>query len=483
MTREKSHNWFLSLSISLAIGMSGNLMLAPQIAAANEPNAEPEIELTDGWQLRRSSLQEEADTNFPVLGFRPTIVGQTETFPELAEDVLTESFALRAAKYDLDASKSEVWQAVGNFLPKLSTTISHNWIENRNTISASNMIGKYEENTVRLDLSMTLLDAGTNYFGLLSAKATRRASEANYLAAGRQVELDAIEAYLTVYRNQKVERTILNSVKSLRKIRRITKALHRAGEVSRSDVALAQSELSSNEAEYNNAVARRKDSEAYLARLVRRPVGKRLKLPKLPRPLPASLEQARHLVKSNNATVNSAFHQADASENNAKRARGAYMPKLDLIGSYSNENIYRDPLQTEDDWRIGLQLTVPLTDFSGYSRARAQRARAQGDYYRALDTQRGILRQLDTDWANYHASKARMDALRRQVKALNTVLIGTRKEYKAGLRSLTDVLNARVNKTRAEVTMAQIEFERQTGGYRILLATGHDGLVKLAMAQ
>ena len=76
-----------------------------------------------------------------------------------------------------------------------------------------------------------------------------------------------------------------------------------------------------------------------------------------------------------------------------------------------------------------------------------------------------------------------MDALRRQVKALTTVLTGTRKEYKAGLRSLTDVLNARVNKTRAEVTMAQIEFERQFGGYRILLATGNDGVVNLAMAQ
>ena len=103
--------------------------------------------------------------------------------------------------------------------------------------------------------------------------------------------------------------------------------------------------------------------------------------------------------------------------------------------------------------------------------------------YTALDTGRQIRRQLERQWASYHSAKRRVGIIKRQLNAVSASIDGVRREYEAGFRSITDVLNDQIRLVRAQITLEQTRHEKYFAAYELAFTSAHEGVKHIALAR
>ena len=103
--------------------------------------------------------------------------------------------------------------------------------------------------------------------------------------------------------------------------------------------------------------------------------------------------------------------------------------------------------------------------------------------YRALDQSRLIERQIKRQWTAYHSAARRTGIVGRQVKAVAVSVEGSRREYQAGFRAITDVLNDQIKLARARITLETARHERMLAAYELAFTSAHPGVRELALAR
>src|SRR5712691_4555699 len=366
---------------------------------------------------------------------------------------LTEAFAyaynnnpqLLAQRALLRATDETVPQALANWRP----TVNFTGQAGRNN-DFSKTMGLPETHSVFVNRSLDLRVTQPVYRGGRTEAATRQAinsvqaTRAQTMGVETTVFQAVAQAYLDVVRDQTLVEVSRNNEAVLRKQLEATRDRFRVGEVTRTDVAQAESSLAQATAQRINAEGQLEVSRAAFARAVGHPPG-RLIMPRERPVLPATRDEVLSLATSDNPNVISASFTELAARDNVDLVRGQLLPQISIVGDL-NRNFA--PSFTQRGTRIDTasvtaQLTMPLYEGGAiYSQTRQAQQTVGQRRSQVDDARRQAVQTATQAWETLQAARAAIASFSAAVRAAQIALEGTQQEALVGSRTVLDVLIA-----------------------------------------
>jgi outer membrane protein len=294
----------------------------------------------------------------------------------------------------------------------------------------------------------------------------------------RQTELSTLysgaQAYMDVLRDTAVLGLRRNNVKVLKVQLQQTRDRFQVGEVTRTDVAQAESSLASGEADVAVAESTLQGSIANFRRYIGIQPAHLQPARPIEKLLPPTLEDAVTVGLSEHPAVIGALHEVDVAEDGVKIAEAALAPQVGLVGLVQNSTDTSGyPGYNVFSAAIGGQITVPIyqggQEYAAIRQAKEKLNQAQIAVASARDqTRAGVV----TGWGQLQAARAAIVSFTAAVKAAGIALNGVREEAKVGQRTTLDVLNAEQTLLNTRVQLVQAQHDRVVASYAVMSAIG-----------
>ena len=303
---------------------------------------------------------------------------------------------------------------------------------------------------------------------ILSGRETLRRVES-------QVMLAVVQAYVDVRRDQEGVRIRKENVNVLQEQLKESRARFDVGEITRTDVAQAESRLAAARALLSSAVAQLGISRASYADIVGQNPGDLQPEPSLAYLLPGNPDDAFMIAEKFNPTLRAQEYAEQASRARVAQARADRMPSVSLRATYGfggpadplNTSLYSRELTAEG------VVTVPL--FTGgltSSRIRQQVERNNTDRINIETQRRSVLQTVTQAWNQLVAARANIDSTDEAVRAAQIAAEGTRQEQQVGLRTTLDTLNAEQELRNDELTAVAAKHDEYLAAATVLSAMG-----------
>ncbi|MCC6778575.1 MAG: TolC family outer membrane protein [Hyphomicrobiales bacterium] len=318
--------------------------------------------------------------------------------------------------------------------------------------------------------------------GFQTANRTRQA-EAQVLAARetlRTTEQTVLLAAATAFMNLLQTAAILelqqSNVNVLEVTLRQTRDRFAAGEVTRTDVAQAESRLASGRSQLSLAESNYITARAQFRQVIGVDPPARLS-PATPvdRFAPRTLAGAIERGRSEHPTITTAMYNVDVAAFQVKVAEGALAPTLSAVGAVTKSYGSANSLAVVENLSasIGAQYSVPIYQGGSEYAAIRQAKETLGQRRLDLDTARDQVQQTVTQaWGQVDAAKAQINATQAQVTAAEVALNGVREEARVGQRTTLDVLNAQQDLVNARAALVTAQRDRVVFSYTVLAAVG-----------
>ena len=288
---------------------------------------------------------------------------------------------------------------------------------------------------------------------------TVESTRAQTLAVETSVFQAVAMAYLDVVRDQALLEVDRNNVEVLRKQLEATQDRFRVGEVTRTDVAQAESSLAQAQGTLVSQQGILETSRAEYVRAVGHAPG-RLILPRERPALPATREEALSLAASNNFNVISATFAELAARDNIDVVRGQLLPQISVVGTltrtYDQSVTFKGDLLNQA--QVTAQLTMPLYEGGAiYSQTRQAQQTVGQRRSQVDDARRAAVQTATQFWATLQAARASISSFAAAVRAAQIALEGTQQEALVGTRTVLDVLiaNQQLLTTQSQLVTAQ----------------------------
>ena len=368
----------------------------------------------------------------------------------------------------LRAADEDVASAVAQLRPVVQWIASHDVQRGEGGVMS-------RSTSLQIGAQMTLYDWGRSQLAIDSAKEQVMATRQALVNVEQSVLLDAAIAFFNV--REASERVALqqNSVGVLSRERQAAQDRFDVGEITVTDVALADAQLAATQAGLASAQGQLEIArEGYLASTGKKPSGLNAP-PPLPK-LPASVDAARAIAQKNHPAILQAQRSAAAAELGVAAAAAERNPELS--GSMGL-GVTRSPssLTGEYDNRasgsVGLQLNQTIYS-GGRLPAAHRKAMAVRDQARAglLNTSRQVSQQVGEAWANIDVARAQIRAIDQQISAAQQAYDGVREEALLGARTTLDVLDSEQSLLEARADKISAEVNLQLAHYQLLAAMG-----------
>jgi len=373
-----------------------------------------------------------------ALAVLPVTPATSQTITEALAYDYNNNPQLLAQRANLRATDEQVPQALSNWRP--TVTFAGQAGETRAgfaTPGAPTAFSTFTARSVDLTINQPIYRGGRTEAQTRQAINTVQSTRAQTLFVETQVFQSVAQA-LDVVRDQTLVEVNRNNEQVLRRQLEATQDRFRVGEVTRTDVAQAGSQLAQATAQRINAEGQLEISRANYTRAVGHPPG-RLVQPRERPILPATQDEAQALAANNNPNVISAMFAELAARDNIDVVRGQLLPTINLIGDLSRSFAPSVSLQTtrQDTASVVAQLTMPLYEGGAiYSQTRAVgQRRGQLD-----DARRQAVQQATQSWETLQAARAAVTSFAAAVRAAQIALEGIQQEALVGSRTVLDVL-------------------------------------------
>ncbi len=333
---------------------------------------------------------------------------------------------------------------------------------------------------VALALRQPLYAGGGIEAGIRRAENQVRAERAFLLSTQQSVLLETVDAYTATWRDRAVLELARINETRLRRQLEATRDRFEVGEVARTDVAQAEARLSRAQADIETAIADLAASTAAYRDVIGIDPGVLVE----PQPLdnlPSSEPEAQALAASNPDITTASFNLR-AARDNVDVAFADILPSLTLTGDVSYDQQPSQALDSSNDARIGLNLSVPL--FQGgadYSRVRQNKQLVSARRNDLENTLRGVQRSVTTAWERVIAARAAIDALESEVRANGIALEGVQEEALVGQRTVLDVLDAENELFVSQVNLVRARREWVLATYQLKSAIGELTVAQLVL--
>lgn len=404
-----------------------------------------------------------------VAGFAfAPVAAQAESLADALVSAYNESNLLDQNQALLRAADEDAAIALASLRPVTEFVSRGNWTEAR----ADDFLGRPRStsttaSSIELSASVVIWAGGKGKLSLRAAREQVLGVRASLINVEQQVLLQAVSAYVDVGLQQEIVALREGNVRVITQEMRAAKDRFEVGEVTQTDVSLAEAALA--EAKANLAAAQGQlmiARERYKATIGHYP-GKLTRLPKRPA-IPNTFEEARSVAERGHPLVIQAQHQVVAADLNVQIAATAFGPTI------SGELKVTDDLQESDtSASLGLRLTQTI-NAGGRNAALYRKALAGKDQSAAglLQTVVQVSETVGQSWARLAVAQARIDAVRQQVEASRKAFDGVREEAKLGARTTLDVLNAEQDLLQAISFQLEAEANSYIGVYQVLSSMG-----------
>ena len=393
--------------------------------------------------------------------------------------------SLNAQRAALRATDENVPQALSGYRPKVSVTASGGFNYSStlsesvnqavfpNTVSYTNLGRDFGSRGAGVTATQTL------YNGFQTANKTRQA-ESQVMGARetlrvteQQVLLDAATAYMNLLRDQAILDLNRRNVEVLTEQLKQTRDRFNVGEVTRTDVAQAESRLAAGRSALLGAQSNYVTSQANYRRVIGVDPGRLDPGTPVDRLSPPSLSGAVAAGETQSPSVLAAAYGVDIAELAVKISEGALYPNLSLTASAAKDY---DPLynvRKQTTASVLGSLTIPLYQGGAEYSAIRQSKETVGQQRLNLDVNRDEARAtVVQSWGQLDAAKAQIEATTAQVNAAEIALKGVREEARVGQRTTLDVLNAQQELVNARVALVTAQHDRVVASYTLLAAVG-----------
>ena len=259
------------------------------------------------------------------------------------------------------------------------------------------------------------------------------------------------------------------------------------GEVTRTDVAQAESSLASARSDYFTAQANLADQHRQLPPNNRRPADTRSRTRAHDREslLPQTLGVAVQLALAEHPQVQAALHAVDAAALQVKLVEGELYPTLNIVGSVQNNyNFFGVPGVRLFNGSIVGQLSIPIYENGGEVYARTRQAKETlGQARLQADLQRDMVRAtVVSTWGQLDSARATIYSSKASVKSNEIALDSIRQEAEVGQRTTFDVLFQQQQLLNARVAFVTAQRDRVVASYAVMAAIGRLSAANLNLA-
>ncbi|MFL6799261.1 MAG: TolC family outer membrane protein [Xanthobacteraceae bacterium] len=318
--------------------------------------------------------------------------------------------------------------------------------------------------------------------GFQTANRTRQAEGQVFAAretlrSGEQtVLLNAATAYMNLLQTAAIVELQRSNVNVLEVTLRQTRDRFAAGEVTRTDVAQAESRLASGRSQLSQAESNYTTARANYRQVIGVDPPPRL-APASPvdRFSPRTLDAAIGRGRSEHPTITTAMYNVDIAVLQVKVAEGALAPTLTAVAQAQKSFGSTNSLAVIESLSasVGAQYTVPIYQGGAEYAAIRQSKETLGQRRLDLDNARDLVQSTITQaWGQLDAAKAQVIATQAQVTAAEVALNGVREEARVGQRTTLDVLNAQQDLVNARVALVTAQRDRIVASYTVLAAVG-----------
>jgi outer membrane protein len=333
--------------------------------------------------------------------------------------------------------------------------------------------GTFTPHSVGITATQTLFNGYQTANRTRQAEAQVSAGRATLAVTEQTVLLNAATAYMNLLRDTAILDLQRRNVEVLQEQLRQTRDRFNVGEVTRTDVAQAESRLAAGRAQVLAAESSYMSSRAAYRQTIGVEPGRLTPASPVDRFSPRTLPAAIAAGRTSNPSVFAAMFGIDVALLQVKINEGALMPTVTAQLS-AQQNWEVSPIILQQ-FNATLAGTVSIPIYQGgaeYSTIR-QSKETLGQQRINLDTQRDqVQATVQQAWGQLEAAKAQIQATTAQVNSAEIALNGVREEARVGQRTTLDVLNAQQELVNARVALVTAQHDRVVASYSLLQAVG-----------
>ena len=321
--------------------------------------------------------------------------------------------------------------------------------------------------TFSLNGSLNLYDFGRGELAKSIKKEMILRVRNTLIGIEQDVLLAAVKAYIGVRTSQETVSLRQKNYRVISQELDAAKARFEVGEITQTDVAIAQSRLAVSRASLaadegtllENRESYKAATGAYPANVVN--------LPDLPK-IPATLDEAIAYARANNIDLAVARHSAKIADLTVQSKRAALRPSLTAKASsdFDEEGHFA---------KSSASLTLSQNIYTGGSLASVVRSAVNAQYSAQAALRQAVVlvdQTVAKNWAALKVAQAGIDAAKLQIEASQIAYNGVREEASLGARTTLDVLNAEQDFLGAKDASLSAESRLYSGTYALLASLG-----------
>jgi outer membrane protein len=373
--------------------------------------------------------------------------------------------ALRVGRSGLRATDEAVRQAKGTIAPTITGNLSVDRNGTRNPGSFT------QSDSASISMQIPIYAGGTGILGIEQSRYNVLAGRQSLIATEQSVLLNAVTAYMDVRRDQRNVEIAKNSVRVLTEEVRAARERFEVGEVTRTDVAQAESRLAASQSILQtNRAAQKRSIDAYIATIGSKPVN--LRTPPATPKLPKSARAAETIAVAKHPSILQQQFIVSAAETAVEIAKRNKLPVASAnITAQRGTNLTLNKLQNSGS--VGLDINQTIYQ-GGRLNSLQRQALARLEQEQANLQLAGVqVRQnVNSTYATWIASKASIQARQKQVRAAQIAFDGASEEAKLGARTTLDVLNSEQDLLQARSDLLTAIRDEYVNAYGVLSAMG-----------
>ena len=385
--------------------------------------------------------------------------------------------ALNAQRANLRATREKLPQARAGFFPKVSAVADIGYDkESGRYANFGNFTRRQYQSTPKgygLQITQNLFDGWRTANSVSQSGHLIDGTSEALRAQEQQTIVNTASAYLNVLRDSELQDVYRDNAMFIGEQTRIVSERHAFGDVTRTDLALAQARHAIAKSQQLAAVAGLAGSKAIYRQTTGAEAAGLVSAAPVDSMAAMSLEQALQLAHRQHPGIKAARSAADAAQFQVKITDGELSPKFGVTASIGR----RFDVQSRGDMQfsgsvVG-QLSIPLFDGGAVaSRSRETREVAGQRQLEADAIEDQVRSAVLAGWSQLQTGRAQVASAQAQVAAARDARAGMSEEYRFGQRTTLDILNAQQDLLYARVNLATALHDRVLASFILAQAIG-----------
>ncbi len=471
--RARSSSFFLTGAISLAWLLAlGGCEVGPDYHRPNPGTAPPQWKASAPWKQGEPRDKEIKPDFWEVF--------DDSTLSSLERQATTNSPDVRAAFQRIEEARAAARITRADLMP--TVTANPSYYNSYYSVGRSGQPGiailgySAEQYAMPLDMSYEIDLWGRVRRSFRAAREQAQATAADYRTILLSLQANIAQTYFQIRSVDLDRRVVAESIDLRKKNLSLVESLHSGGAGSEVDVAEAETELASAEAQLIGLNLNRAQLENALGTLVGEPatVFSIAETNRFYRPPPIPVAMPSDLLERRPDVARAERAMAAASENIGV-AKAAYFPSIQLTGAAGTESVNLRGLFNWENrfWSLGPNITMPIFE-GGRIKSDVQRAKAAYDESVAQYRSQVMVsfHEVEDGLIGLKLLKDQFDAQMRAVNAAKVVADQSRLRYKEGLASYIEVVIADRTVLDNEVTAYELNGNAMVTTVSLIKALG-----------